>query len=51
MSLVNAVARLAEEAPVENASVPAWAIGGFAFGLLAVLLIVTVMLKVEPKKK
>jgi len=51
MSLVTAVARLAEEAPVENPAVPAWAIGGFAFVLLGALLVVTVMLKVEPKKK
>jgi hypothetical protein len=47
MSLINAAARLAEEAPIDNPSVPAWAFGAFGFGILAVLLIITVMLKVE----
>lgn len=47
MSLITAAVRLAEEAPVETSSVPAWAFGLFGFGVLAALLIVTVMLKVE----
>ena len=47
MSLITAAVRLAEEAPVETSSLPAWAFGLFGFGVLAALLIVTVMLKVE----
>jgi hypothetical protein len=47
MSMISAAVRLAEEAPIDNPSVPSWAFGAFGFGILAVLLIVTVMLKVE----
>ena len=47
MSMISAAVRLAEEAPVESSSVPAWAFGLLGFGILAALLIVTVMLKVE----
>ena len=47
MSMISAAVRLAEEAPIDNPSVPAWAFGLFGFGVLAVLLIITAMLKVE----
>lgn len=47
MSLIAAAARFSEEAPVETSSMPAWAFGVLGFGTLAVLLIITVMLKVE----
>ena len=47
MSMISAAVRLAEEAPVESSGVPSWAFGLLGFGILAALLIVTVMLKVE----
>lgn len=47
MSLISAAVRLSEEAPIDNPAVPAWAFGAFGFGVLVVLLIITVMLKVE----
>jgi hypothetical protein len=48
MSLISAAVRLAEEAPAEGHSeVSPYLFGAFGFGVLVVLLIITMMLKVE----
>ena len=45
--LVAGALRLSEEPLVDDPSVPAWAFGVFAFAVLVVLLVVTMMVKVD----
>ena len=45
-----AIVRAAEGAAEHGGQVSPYALGGLAFGTLAVLLIITLMLKVEPKR-
>lgn len=46
MGLIQAAVALAEEAPIDNPAVPAWAFGAFAFVVLGGLLVFVMMTKV-----
>ncbi len=46
MGLIQSAVELAQEAPIDNPSVPTWAFGLAAFAILAGLLVVTMMIKV-----
>ncbi len=46
MGLIQSAVELAQEAPIDNPSVPAWAFGLATFVVLGGLLVVTMMLKV-----
>ena len=48
-ALIAAAVRLSEESPAENPAVSPFVIGGSAFGLLVVLLVVTYLLDVNRK--
>lgn len=45
-----AIVRASEEAAEQGSQISPYAIGALAFGTLLALLIVTVMIKVEPKR-
>ena len=46
MGLIQSAVAIAQEAPIDNPSIPAWAFGGFAFLVLGGLLVFTMMIKV-----
>jgi hypothetical protein len=46
-ALIAAAVRLSEESPVEDPAVPPYVIGGFAFLVLVVLLVVVYLMNVE----
>ncbi|MDP2289442.1 MAG: hypothetical protein Q8M73_12875 [Actinomycetota bacterium] len=48
MGLIQTAFEIAQEAPIDNPSIPVWAFGVFTFLALGALLGVTMMLKVGP---
>ncbi|MDO8732026.1 MAG: hypothetical protein Q7L55_05565 [Actinomycetota bacterium] len=46
MGLIQSAVQLAQEAPINDPSIPPWGFGAFAFVVLGVLLAFTMMIKV-----